>query len=147
MMNCPRCGSTHISYREAGMRTCATLGSLIGASTGINSALQSAQAGVTIGTTVGPLGMATGGMMTALLAGLLAGSAGCALGSLVGRVIDANFLDNRTCLDCGLTFRESSDIASLNVHVTATSAPASAASPGAVPANRTPMYPQDDDYD
>jgi phage tail tape-measure protein len=131
-MKCPRCGSTHISNREVGMRTSATLGGLVGAATGINSALRGAQAGVTIGASAGPVGMVAGGLTGVLIAGLLSGSAGCALGSLVGRVLDANFLDNRTCLGCGLTFRESSDVGSLNVQFTATAAaPASPAAPPA----------------
>jgi hypothetical protein len=135
MMKCPRCHSTHISNREAGMRTCATLGGLIGASSGINAAFRGAQVGVTIGANVGPIGLAAGGLSGALIAGLLSGSAGCALGSLVGRVLDANFLDNRTCLGCGLTFRESSDTSSLNVHVTATATPGPAGmQPHAAPA-------------
>lgn len=121
-MKCPRCGSTHISNREVGMRTSATLGGLVGAATGINSALRGAQVGLAIGATVGPVGLVAGGLTGVLIAGLLSGSAGCALGSLVGRVLDANFLDNRTCLGCGLTFRESSDTGSLNVQFTATAA-------------------------
>jgi hypothetical protein len=125
-MNCPRCGSKHISNRESGMRNCATVGGLIGAATGINVALRGAQAGVTIGPTIGPLGMTVGGLAGVLVSGLLSGSAGCALGSMIGRVLDSNFLDNRACLDCGLTFRESSEISALNVHVTATADPAAA---------------------
>jgi hypothetical protein len=101
------------------MRNCATLGGLVGASTGINAAMRGAQLGVQIGTVAGPVGATAGGLTGALIAGLLSGSAGCALGSLVGRVLDANFLDNRTCLGCGLTFRETSDMGGLNVHVTA----------------------------
>lgn len=121
-MKCPRCGSTHISNREVGMRTSATLGGLVGAATGINSALRGAQVGVAVGASAGAVGVVAGGLTGVLIAGLLSGSAGCALGSLVGRVLDANFLDNRTCLGCGLTFRESSDVGSLNVHFTATAA-------------------------
>jgi len=140
MTKCPRCSSTHISNREVGMRTCATLGGLVGASTGINAAFQGAKVGVTIGANAGPIGVAAAGLSGALIAGLLSGSAGCALGSLVGRVLDSNFLDNRTCLDCGLTFRESSDSGSLNVHVTATASsvpPGSQShSPGGTPAGR-----------
>jgi hypothetical protein len=130
-MKCPRCGSTHISNREVGMRTSATLGGLVGAATGINSALRGAQAGVVIGGGAGPVGMVAGGLTGVLIAGLLSGSAGCALGSLVGRVLDSNFLDNRACLGCGLTFRESSDFGSLNVEITATvpTATSPAASP------------------
>jgi hypothetical protein len=141
-MNCPRCGSTHISNREVGMRTSATLGGLVGAATGINSALRGAQAGVVIGGTAGPVGMIAGGLTGVLIAGLLSGSAGCALGSLVGRVLDANFLDNRTCLGCGLTFRETSDMGSLNVQVTAM-APQSPQSP-LQPAHAGGFDPGDD---
>lgn len=129
-MNCPRCGSRHISNRESGMRNCATVGGLVGAATGINVALRGAQAGVTIGATIGPLGMTVGGLAGVLLSGILSGSAGCALGSMIGGVFDANFLDNRACLDCGLTFRESSEISSLSVHVTASNADASVSSSG-----------------
>jgi hypothetical protein len=113
------------------MRTCATIGSLIGASTGINAVMRGAQVGVSIGANAGPIGLAAGGLTGALLSGLISGSAGCALGSLVGRVLDANFLNNRACLECGLAFRESSDLAALNVHVTATAGAPPAPSAGA----------------
>lgn len=125
-MKCPRCHSTHISNRESGMRTCATLGGLLGAATGINAVFRGAQTGVVIGASLGPLGMTTGAFSGALIASLFSGSAGCALGSLVGRVLDTNFLDNRACLDCGLTFRESPETSAFNVHVTATATPAAA---------------------
>jgi hypothetical protein len=137
-MKCPRCGSTHISNREAGMRGCATFCGLLGATAGVNAALRGAQVGVSIGAPVGPLGMTAGGITGVLLSGLLSGSAGCALGSMIGRMLDANFLDNRACLDCGLTFRESSEICALNVHVTASTA--SAPSDGAV--TRPPLDPE-----
>jgi hypothetical protein len=109
------------------------LGGLVGSAVGINSALRGAQFGVAIGTVAGPVGATAGGLTGALIAGVLSGSAGCALGSLVGRVLDANFLDNRTCLGCGLTFRETSDMGSLNVQVTATAMPAGAAMDGIAP--------------
>lgn len=131
-MNCPRCGSHRISNREAGMRSCASIGGLFGAATGVNAALRGAQVGVTIGAPAGPVGMTAGGLVGVMLSGVLSGSAGAALGSLVGRVMDANFLDNRTCLECGITFRQSSEAASLNVHVTA-GEPASRHARGATP--------------
>jgi hypothetical protein len=124
------------------MRTCATLGSLVGAATGINAALRGVQAGVVIGGSVGPLGLATGGLTAALVAGLISGSAGCALGSLVGRVMDANFLDNRTCLECGLTFRESSDATALNVHVTT----ASGSPERAAARDGPPQFAEDEEF-
>lgn len=128
-MKCPRCGSTHISNREVAMRNCATVGGLVGAATGIQAALRGGQFGVAIGTVAGPIGATAGGLSGALIAGLLSGSAGCALGSLVGRVLDSNFLDNRTCLGCGLTFRESAEMGSLNVQVTATTSAMPASTP------------------
>lgn len=139
-MKCPRCGSTHISNREVAMRSCATLGGLVGSAVGINSALRGAQFGVAIGTVAGPVGATAGGLTGALIAGLLSGSAGCALGSLVGRVLDANFLDNRSCLSCGLTFREATDMGSLNVQVTATSMPV----PSPMQPERPGLGPSDD---
>ena len=146
-MKCPRCGSTHISNREVGMRTSATLGGLVGAATGINSALRGGQAGVLIGASVGPVGVIAGGLTGVLIAGLLSGSAGCALGSLVGRVMDANFLDNRTCWGCGLTFRETTDLGSLSVQVTATTAAAPSADPTGDPPHGSDFqghpYPDD----
>ena len=108
-MKCPRCGSTHVSRREAGKRTGATVVGLSAAALGTLSAMRGAQIGMTVGLVAGPLGAATGGLLGALVAGLFAGSAGCAVGSLIGSLADANFLDNRACHDCGHLFRDPSD--------------------------------------
>jgi hypothetical protein len=123
MMKCPRCGSPHIANREVGKRTGATVGSLVGAAVGTATALRGAQVGATLGAMAGPVGMVAGGLTGAILTGLLAGSAGCAVGSVAGNMADANFLDNRACLDCGHTFRE--DVAPTAVHLQYTPAPGS----------------------
>jgi hypothetical protein len=126
-MKCPKCGSTHISNREVGKRSGATMGSLLGAAVGTATALRGAQVGATLGAVGGPIGMVAGGLTGAILTGLLAGSAGCAVGSVAGNMADANFLDNRGCLDCGHTFREDVAPTSVNVQYTpGTARPASA---------------------
>lgn len=61
--------------------------------------------GVVIGTALGPAGSAAGGVAGAALAALFAGSAGASMGAALGSVADDNFLDNRECLECGVTFR------------------------------------------
>jgi hypothetical protein len=114
-MKCPRCGSTHISLREVGKRTGATVGSLAGAAIGTATVLRGAQVGAALGAIGGPVGMVAGGLTGAILNGMLAGSAGCAVGSVAGNLADANFLDNRACLDCGHTFRD--DVASMSINV------------------------------
>lgn len=120
-MKCPRCGSTHVSKREAGKRAGAAVVGLSAAALGTLSAMRGAQIGMTIGLPAGPVGVATGGLLGALVAGLFAGSAGCAVGSLIGNLADANFLDNRACHDCGHLFRDPSDSAEgVNVSVNAT---------------------------
>ncbi|MEJ7932502.1 hypothetical protein WG922_21200 [Ramlibacter sp. AN1015] len=118
-MKCPRCGSTHISNREVGKRTGATVGSLVGAAVGTASALRTVQVGASIGALAGPVGAVAGGLSGAVVSGLLAGSAGCALGSVAGNLADANFLDNRACLDCGHSFREDVAPTSVNMEFTA----------------------------
>jgi hypothetical protein len=119
-MKCPRCNSTHISNREVGKRTGATVGSLVGAAVGTATALRGAQVGIALGAVGGPVGMVAGGLTGAIVAGIFAGSAGCAVGSVAGHLADSNFLDNRACLDCGHTFRETSEPTSVNVQLTAT---------------------------
>jgi len=120
-MKCPRCGSTHVSKREAGKRTGATVVGLSAAALGTLSAMRGAQIGMTVGLAAGPVGAATGGLLGALVAGLFAGSAGCAVGSLIGSLADANFLDNRACHDCGHLFRDPSDSPEgVNVNLNAT---------------------------
>jgi hypothetical protein len=123
-MKCPRCGSTHITKREVGKRTGATVAGLSGAAIGTISAMRGAQIGMTVGLVAGPFGVATGGLLGAVVAGLFAGSAGCAVGSLVGSLADTNFLDNRSCLDCGHLFRDPSDApAGVNVNINTTARP------------------------
>lgn len=117
-MKCPRCGSTHISQREVGMRSCATTGGLVGAAVGVNSALRGAQIGVSLGAFAGPLGSAAGGLGGAVIAAICSGSAGCAIGSTAGKLLDATVLDNRSCMTCGLTFREGTQAAAVEVSVT-----------------------------
>jgi hypothetical protein len=122
-MKCPSCGSTHISNREVGKRSGATVGSLVGAAVGTATALRGAQVGAALGAFGGPVGMVAGGLTGAIVTGLLAGSAGCAVGSVAGNMADANFLDNRACLDCGHTFRE--DVSPTSVRINYTPGPAS----------------------
>lgn len=118
-MQCPRCGSTHVSKREAGKRAGATVLGLSAAALGTITAMRGAQVGATIGVVGGPVGVATGGLLGAIVAGMFAGSAGCAVGSVIGSLADANFLDNRACLDCGHYFRGPADPApgvNVNIH-------------------------------
>jgi hypothetical protein len=120
-MKCPRCGSTHIGQREVGKRSGATVGGLVGAAVGTAAALRGAQVGAALGAFAGPVGAVAGGLGGAIIAGIFAGSAGCAVGSVAGNMADANFLDNRACLDCGHTFREDAQpTAAVNVQFTAT---------------------------
>jgi hypothetical protein len=128
-MKCPRCGSTHISNREVGKRSGATVGSLLGAAVGTATALRGAQAGAAVGAVAGPVGMIAGGLTGAIVAGLLAGSAGCAVGSVAGNMADSNFLDNRACLDCGHTFREDVTPTSVNVQYTPGASPTGGTQP------------------
>lgn len=128
-MKCPRCGSTHISQREFGMRSCATIGGLVGAAVGINSVLRGARLGVTIGAAGGPVGLIAGGLSGAILAGLCSGSAGCAIGSLAGNFLDAILFDNRECMHCGFTFRQGSHAAAVNVSMTPVHSPDAMPSP------------------
>jgi hypothetical protein len=114
-MKCPRCGSGHIANREVGRRTGATVGGLLGAAIGTATTLRGAAAGASLGAMAGPVGFVAGGLTGAIIAGLFAGSAGCAVGSVAGNLADANFLDNRSCLECGHTFRE--DLAPTAVEV------------------------------
>lgn len=126
-MKCPRCGSSHIGTREAGKRAGATVGGLVGAAVGTATALRGAQVGATLGAVAGPVGMAVGavggGLAGAIITGIFAGSAGCAVGSVAGNLADANFLDNRSCLDCGHTFREDTEPTAINVKFSATGNP------------------------
>jgi hypothetical protein len=71
--------------------------------------------------------MVAGGLTGAIVTGLLAGSAGCAVGSVAGNLADANFLDNRACLDCGHTFRE--DVSPTSVSINYTPGPAPTSTP------------------
>lgn len=137
-MKCPRCGSTHISNREVGKRTGATVGSLFGAAIGTATALRGAQVGAALGAIGGPVGMVAGGLTGAIVTGLLAGSAGCAVGSVAGNMADANFLDNRACLDCGHTFREDVAPTSVNVQYTPGTRAAAAPAAGSEPDVRQP---------
>lgn len=52
-MKCPRCGSTHVSKREAGKRTGATVVGLSAAAIGTLSAMRGAQIGMTVGLVAG----------------------------------------------------------------------------------------------
>lgn len=154
-MKCPRCGSTHISNRELGKRSGATVGGLIGAAVGTAAVLRGAVVGAEFGAAAGPVGMAAGGLAGAIITGLFAGSAGCAVGSVAGGIADANFLDNRACLDCGHTFREDVDPTSIHVQFTAPPGEASASqrpdgaprfdvpTPGFGPQRRAVMFPHD----
>jgi hypothetical protein len=140
-MKCPRCNSTHISNREVGKRTGATIGGLVAAAVGTATALRGAQVGAALGAAAGPAGVIAGGLGGVIVASIFAGSAGCAVGSLVGNLADSNFLDNRACLDCGFTFREPSEVAALNVQFTATADPGSRfAAPSRPPAEPTHFH-------
>lgn len=108
-MNCPNCKSDRTVLREAGRKTGGAVGAAAGAAAGAISAMRGAQIGAAGGIVLGPLGAVVGGLGGAVAAILLGGSAGGAIGSAVGSAADESFLDNRSCLACGLTFRDDSE--------------------------------------
>lgn len=108
-MNCPKCNSERIVVRGAGRKTGGAVGAFTGAAVGAISVARGAQVGAAGGIVLGPLGAVVGGLAGAAAAIVFGGSAGGAIGSALGTVADENFLDNRTCLSCDLTFREDDD--------------------------------------
>lgn len=104
-MNCPRCGSPHITHNHAGEAAGGQLGALFGAAIGAASAMRGARVGAVLGSAFGPVGAAAGGVTGAVFTGIVTGSATSAIASAVGRLFDREVLRDRQCQSCGELFR------------------------------------------
>jgi uncharacterized protein YcfJ len=104
MTVCPICKSTHVTTRQVGRDTGRTLAVSPEPPAGAASTWSGAQVGASFGAVGGPVGIALGGIAGALLGGLLGATAGSVAGSRLGDVVDAHYLGNCECQDCGAVF-------------------------------------------
>jgi len=104
-MNCPRCGSPHVTQRHAGKYAGGKLGALLGAAFGAASAMRGTRIGFATGSVLGPAGAVAGGITGAVVTGIFTGSALSAFASAVGHLFDREVLCDLECKHCGNVFR------------------------------------------
>ena len=103
-IQCPKCGSSLITTRDLGRRTCGAVGTVAGGMTGVSSVLASARTGMAIGVVAGPTGSLVGCLAGALIGGLVGAATVGVAGAKLGEVLDQRVLDNHECMHCEHVF-------------------------------------------